>query len=70
MLGALAPMGFSPTDARAWSFWEYNAVIAGWNDAHAAPEDDKPQAPSIDTLRAAKARARAEREREAQRDAA
>lgn len=70
MLGALAPMGFSPSDARTWSLWEYNAVVAGWNEAHASPEDEKPEAPPIETLRAAKARACAEREREAQKAAA
>ena len=48
-------MGFAPSQIRDWSFWEYRAVIDGWNEAHAKPdEDEKPPAPSIESLRRAK----------------
>lgn len=56
MLGAVAAMGFAPSEARRWSYWEYHAVVEGWNEANALAEDDKPPAPDISTLRAAKAR--------------
>lgn len=59
MLGSAAAMGFALADLKKWSLWEYHAVVAGWNDANAA-EDDKPAAPDISTLRAAKARHAAE----------
>lgn len=60
MLGGAAAMGFGLADLKRWSLWEYHAVVAGWNEANAAPEDDKPAAPDISTLRAAKARHAAE----------
>lgn len=56
MLGGVAVMGFPLADIRRWSYWEYHAVVEAWNEAHASPEDDKPAAPDISTLRAAKAR--------------
>lgn len=59
MIGALGVMGFGPSDIRAWSMWEYTAIVAGWNEAH-DPDAGKPPAPDIETLRAAK---REERER-------
>lgn len=53
-------MGFSPSESRQWSLWEYSAIVAGWNAAHAPPEKETLEPPSIDTLRAMKARNAAE----------
>lgn len=53
MIGACAAMGFGPSDIRAWSMWEYQAVVAGWNRAN-NPDADRPDAPDIETLRAAR----------------
>ncbi len=53
-------MGFSPAESRLWSLWEYSAVVAGWNTANAPPEKEAVEPPSIDTLRAMKARNAAE----------
>lgn len=53
MIGALAAMGFGPSDIRDWSMWEYQAVVAGWNRAN-NPEPDKVPAPDIETLREAR----------------
>lgn len=53
MIGQLATMGFGPSDIRGWSYWEYRAVISGWNAAH-DPDADKPPPPDIETLRAAR----------------
>ena len=62
-------MGFDLGDVKRWSMWEYHAVVAGWNEANSAPEDDKPAAPDISTLRAAKARDAAEKAAAAARNA-
>lgn len=29
-----AVMGFSPRDVDAFSLWQFQAAIAGWNEAH------------------------------------
>lgn len=59
MIGNLAPLGVSLSDAKTWSLWEYHAVIAGWNAAHAdeGPQmmDDEELDANIALLRAAKA---------------
>ena len=37
-------MGAPPSEAKALSLWEYEALIFHWNDAHSTGEDHDPPA--------------------------
>ncbi len=52
MIGALLPIGIDFQTAKAFSVWEYNSILTGWNEANKPPEErDKPAAPSAEEHR-------------------
>ena len=53
IFGNGALIGFTPTDIKAMSIWEFAAAFAGWRKYHANPEEEGARAPTEEQFFAA-----------------
>jgi len=44
-------MGIPPSEAKALTWWEYQAMLWNWNDRHSTDEQEEVEAPDADFIR-------------------